>query len=180
MTTDIAVRGHDYNGRIEDYEEYDENSSARLFERSRIKALAGLFFILFTFVLPLPPPSPPHFRFLGSLLSIWRGGGLSFQSAHCSDSDSFGIRLTGLCAWSSAYLNSCFGLIVGQLYVLVIECDRFTCLNLKWLFVGLVYLKALILAGYCEVGLELSPNIHMQISEDGLSLHIQHVNRHKI
>ncbi|KAM3717266.1 Spectrin beta chain [Dirofilaria immitis] len=40
MTTDIAVRGHDYNGRIEDYEEYDENSSARLFERSRIKALA--------------------------------------------------------------------------------------------------------------------------------------------
>lgn len=45
MTTDIAVRGHDYNGRIEDYEEYDENSSARLFERSRIKALAGWFFI---------------------------------------------------------------------------------------------------------------------------------------
>ncbi|VDM29755.1 unnamed protein product [Toxocara canis] len=42
MTTDIAVRGHDYNGRIEDYDEYDENSSARLFERSRIKALAGL------------------------------------------------------------------------------------------------------------------------------------------
>ena len=41
MTTDIAVRGHDYSGRIEDYEEYDENSSARLFERSRIKALAG-------------------------------------------------------------------------------------------------------------------------------------------
>ena len=43
MTTDIAVRGHDINGaqRIEDYEEYDENSSARLFERSRIKALAG-------------------------------------------------------------------------------------------------------------------------------------------
>uniref|UniRef100_A0A0M3I367 Rrp44_CSD1 domain-containing protein n=1 Tax=Ascaris lumbricoides TaxID=6252 RepID=A0A0M3I367_ASCLU len=40
MTTDIAVRGHDYNGRIEDYDEYDENSSARLFERSRIKALA--------------------------------------------------------------------------------------------------------------------------------------------
>ncbi|VDK74725.1 unnamed protein product [Litomosoides sigmodontis] len=40
MTTDIAVRGHDYNGRIEEYEEYDENSSARLFERSRIKALA--------------------------------------------------------------------------------------------------------------------------------------------
>ncbi|VDN23957.1 unnamed protein product [Gongylonema pulchrum] len=40
MTTDIAVRGHDYSGRIEDYEEYDENSSARLFERSRIKALA--------------------------------------------------------------------------------------------------------------------------------------------
>lgn len=44
MTTDIAVRGHDYGGRIEDYEEYDENSSARLFERSRIKALAGTFF----------------------------------------------------------------------------------------------------------------------------------------
>uniref|UniRef100_A0A1I7YVN6 Uncharacterized protein n=1 Tax=Steinernema glaseri TaxID=37863 RepID=A0A1I7YVN6_9BILA len=43
MTTDIAVRGHDYNGRIEDYEEYDENSSARLFERSRIKALAETF-----------------------------------------------------------------------------------------------------------------------------------------
>lgn len=42
MTTDIAVRGHDYNGRIEEFEEYDENSSARLFERSRIKALAGL------------------------------------------------------------------------------------------------------------------------------------------
>ncbi|VDN06971.1 unnamed protein product [Thelazia callipaeda] len=40
MTTDIAVRGHDFGGRIEDYEEYDENSSARLFERSRIKALA--------------------------------------------------------------------------------------------------------------------------------------------
>ncbi|WKY11413.1 hypothetical protein Q1695_003182 [Nippostrongylus brasiliensis] len=28
-------------------EEYDENSSARLFERSRIKALAGLFFCSF-------------------------------------------------------------------------------------------------------------------------------------
>jgi hypothetical protein len=45
MTTDIAVRGHDYSGRIEDYEEYDENSSARLFERSRIKALAGTFYV---------------------------------------------------------------------------------------------------------------------------------------
>ncbi|MFH4980343.1 hypothetical protein AB6A40_007052 [Gnathostoma spinigerum] len=40
MTTDIAVRGHDYPGRIEEYDDYDENSSARLFERSRIKALA--------------------------------------------------------------------------------------------------------------------------------------------
>lgn len=49
MTTDIAVRGHDYNGRIEDYDEYDENSSARLFERSRIKALAGLLLICFFF-----------------------------------------------------------------------------------------------------------------------------------
>ncbi|CAJ0961934.1 unnamed protein product, partial [Mesorhabditis belari] len=39
MTTDIAVRGpHDYGNNQED--EYDENSSARLFERSRIKALA--------------------------------------------------------------------------------------------------------------------------------------------
>ncbi|CDW55393.1 Spectrin beta chain [Trichuris trichiura] len=38
MTTDIAIRG-DY---VEDHtlDEYDENSSARLFERSRIKALA--------------------------------------------------------------------------------------------------------------------------------------------
>lgn len=49
MTTDIAVRGHDYNGRIEDYDEYDENSSARLFERSRIKALAGRFDSLYFF-----------------------------------------------------------------------------------------------------------------------------------
>lgn len=39
MTTDIAVRPE----YIEDhtFDEYDENSSARLFERSRIKALAG-------------------------------------------------------------------------------------------------------------------------------------------
>jgi len=39
MTTDIAVRPE----FIEDhqFEEYDESSSARLFERSRIKALAG-------------------------------------------------------------------------------------------------------------------------------------------
>lgn len=40
MTTDIAVRPE----YIEDHQlidEYDENSSARLFERSRIKALAG-------------------------------------------------------------------------------------------------------------------------------------------
>ncbi|KFD65474.1 hypothetical protein M514_22400 [Trichuris suis] len=39
MTTDIAIRG-DY---VEDHtlDEYDENSSARLFERSRIKALAA-------------------------------------------------------------------------------------------------------------------------------------------
>lgn len=47
MTTDIAVRGRDYNGRIEDYEEYDENSSAKLFERSRIKALAGMLLIIY-------------------------------------------------------------------------------------------------------------------------------------
>ncbi|CAI4222623.1 unnamed protein product [Auanema sp. JU1783] len=39
--TDIAVRGHaDYGGGGMNDEEYDENSSARLFERSRIKALA--------------------------------------------------------------------------------------------------------------------------------------------
>ncbi|VDK28644.1 unnamed protein product [Anisakis simplex] len=49
MTTDIAVRGHDYSGRIEDYDEYDENSSARLFERSRIKALADLILVLCRF-----------------------------------------------------------------------------------------------------------------------------------
>lgn len=41
MTTDIAVRGHYENGQQDFNEEYDENSSARLFERSRIKALAG-------------------------------------------------------------------------------------------------------------------------------------------
>lgn len=42
MTTDIAVRGHYEGGQTQDFnEEYDENSSARLFERSRIKALAG-------------------------------------------------------------------------------------------------------------------------------------------
>uniref|UniRef100_A0A914C484 Spectrin beta chain n=1 Tax=Acrobeloides nanus TaxID=290746 RepID=A0A914C484_9BILA len=42
MTTDIAVRMQpDLNGRVEgDYDEYDDNSSSRLFERSRIKALA--------------------------------------------------------------------------------------------------------------------------------------------
>lgn len=52
MTTDIVVRQH-YGERIEDMEEnaYDENSSARLFERSRIKALAGQFII---FVLSRP------------------------------------------------------------------------------------------------------------------------------
>ena len=45
MTTDIAIRQvSDVNGaRIEDYDDYDDNSSSRLFERSRIKALAGLF-----------------------------------------------------------------------------------------------------------------------------------------
>lgn len=49
MTTDIAVRSVPSdmtNGnagkKIEDYDEYDDNSSSRLFERSRIKALAGL------------------------------------------------------------------------------------------------------------------------------------------
>lgn len=42
MTTDIAVRVPEVNGtRIEEYDEYDDNSSSRLFERSRIKALAG-------------------------------------------------------------------------------------------------------------------------------------------
>uniref|UniRef100_A0A913HUS6 Spectrin beta chain n=1 Tax=Strongyloides stercoralis TaxID=6248 RepID=A0A913HUS6_STRER len=41
MTTDIAVRSNEYNGLgVEEYDEYDENSSAKLFERSRIKALA--------------------------------------------------------------------------------------------------------------------------------------------
>ncbi|VDP28404.1 unnamed protein product [Soboliphyme baturini] len=40
MTTDIVIRSSDY---VDEHgvEEYDENSSARLFERSRIKALAG-------------------------------------------------------------------------------------------------------------------------------------------
>jgi hypothetical protein len=48
MTTDIAVRGPMENGgsgAIVDYTEengdYDDNSSSRLFERHRIKALAG-------------------------------------------------------------------------------------------------------------------------------------------
>jgi hypothetical protein len=54
MTTDIAVRGPmenggkgtNANGTIgadfgQNNEEYDDNSSSRLFERHRIKALAG-------------------------------------------------------------------------------------------------------------------------------------------
>lgn len=49
MTTEIAVRsvpsdmtnGSASGKQIEDYEEYDDNSSSRLFERSRIRALAG-------------------------------------------------------------------------------------------------------------------------------------------
>lgn len=45
MTTDFAVRPE----YIEDhsFDEYDESSSARLFERSRIKALAGKIIIGF-------------------------------------------------------------------------------------------------------------------------------------
>jgi hypothetical protein len=59
MTTDIAVRGPvrdqppTENGGAMDYEQqnnenaenenYDDNSSSRLFERHRIKALAGKF-----------------------------------------------------------------------------------------------------------------------------------------
>ncbi|KRZ95490.1 Spectrin beta chain [Trichinella sp. T8] len=39
MTTDIAIRPDYVDEHI--FEDYDENSSARLFERSRIKALAG-------------------------------------------------------------------------------------------------------------------------------------------
>lgn len=47
MTTDIAVRGvADYGGGGMNDEDYDENSSARLFERSRIKALAGTILLL--------------------------------------------------------------------------------------------------------------------------------------
>ncbi|KRX44574.1 mediator of RNA polymerase II transcription subunit 22 [Trichinella spiralis] len=38
MTTDIAIRPDYVDEHI--FEDYDENSSARLFERSRIKALA--------------------------------------------------------------------------------------------------------------------------------------------
>jgi hypothetical protein len=57
MTTDIAVRGvveNGANGTIgngeynNENEEYDDNSSSRLFERHRIKALAGQF--LFDFM----------------------------------------------------------------------------------------------------------------------------------
>ena len=64
MTTDISVgvrwdplNGQpDGNGQIEDYDfEYDGgNSSSRLFERSRIRALAGkykIFYILFAAIL---------------------------------------------------------------------------------------------------------------------------------
>lgn len=43
MTTDIALRQvTELNGtKIDDYEDYDDNASSLLFERSRIKALAG-------------------------------------------------------------------------------------------------------------------------------------------
>ena len=60
MTTDISVgvrwdplNGQpDGNGQIEDYDfEYDGgNSSSRLFERSRIRALAGKIFFLILFL----------------------------------------------------------------------------------------------------------------------------------
>lgn len=53
MTKDLAPRGPaDYGGGMND-EEYDESSSARLFERSRIKALAGkhiYFFVSFSLI----------------------------------------------------------------------------------------------------------------------------------
>lgn len=52
MTTDIAVRGHADFGdpsALNAEEEYDENSSARLFERSRIQALASQFLRPFCF-----------------------------------------------------------------------------------------------------------------------------------
>ena len=58
MTTDISVgvrwdplNGQpDGNGQIEDYDfEYDGgNSSSRLFERSRIRALAGMYHFVVT------------------------------------------------------------------------------------------------------------------------------------
>ncbi|KRX81475.1 hypothetical protein T06_1156 [Trichinella sp. T6] len=43
MTTDIAIRPDYVDEHI--FEDYDENSSARLFERSRIKALAAAFHV---------------------------------------------------------------------------------------------------------------------------------------
>lgn len=51
MTTDISVVRwdpaiqQDGTGIVEDYEYDGGNSSSRLFERSRIKALAGKFFL---------------------------------------------------------------------------------------------------------------------------------------